>query len=313
MKHSIQETAYYGYIYIIWNQYENKCYVGQSTRFNEINYYGSGIIISRIINKYGTYFLNKIILGYCYSEEELNEAEEECIYFFRAYGADGENHDHIYGYNLSPKALGFTKLCPESLEKRIESFKTTLQNNPDITINKEIKRAETLKNDPSIIKDSINKGLITKKNNPEIEIRRVEKLKETCSNRTEDKKLNMHNKMSNSRIIKKQIGNKVNNFKVLNFSLIINLYFDNIITSSMVSSYIDLTGQTIDPYSIYSVLNILEFPHGGKSHKNQEIKTHFIEENKHKINWYIENYERLEEEYYNKKWEKKHGCKIVES
>ena len=26
----------------------------------------------------------------------------------------------------------------------------------------------------------------------------------------------------------------------------------------------------------------------------------FIEENKHKINWYIENYERLEEEYFEK-------------
>jgi len=50
------------------------------------------------------------------------------------------------------------------------------------------------------------------------------------------------------------------------------------------------------------VLKALNFPTNCvskySSFKAREIYTNFIEENKHKIDWYIENYERLEEEYF---------------
>lgn len=96
----------YGYIYIIIDHLKNKVYVGKSKRINKINsYFGSGKIINNIRKK-RLQTLEKKILGFCYSDEELKKSEEECIYFFRAYGADGIHYDDIYGYNLTPYSYG---------------------------------------------------------------------------------------------------------------------------------------------------------------------------------------------------------------
>ena len=93
---------YYGYLYLTIDQKHNLLYVGQKKGLVEKTkyYYGSGNIIRSKIKSRGNYFLKKIVLGVCYSKEELNITEEECIYFFRSYGSDGENYDEIYGYNL---------------------------------------------------------------------------------------------------------------------------------------------------------------------------------------------------------------------
>ena len=103
------------------------CYVGQkSLPPNKTkSYYGSGTIISRIIKKYGKSFLKKIILGEIFSNDledfkkQLDESETECIYFFRAYGADGINHDYIYGYNLY--LVGGSPLGTKQSEERIQN------------------------------------------------------------------------------------------------------------------------------------------------------------------------------------------------
>jgi len=82
-----------GYIYLIKDHYKNKIYIGQSTNLKTNNYFGSGIIIKRI-SKIRKHHLQKIILGYCETKEELDEAEKICIEHF-------QSNDRRYGYNLS--------------------------------------------------------------------------------------------------------------------------------------------------------------------------------------------------------------------
>lgn len=82
-----------GYIYLIKDHYKNKIYIGQSTNLKTENYFGSGIIIKRIL-KIRKHHLQKIILGYCETKEELDEAEKICIDHF-------QSNDKRYGYNLS--------------------------------------------------------------------------------------------------------------------------------------------------------------------------------------------------------------------
>lgn len=85
----------FGFIYIIIDHYKNKVYIGQKIG-NEIdhkNYYGSGSKIKPIIKK-RKHHLQKIILGYCNSQKELNKAEKICINHFHS-------NNPIYGYNLT--------------------------------------------------------------------------------------------------------------------------------------------------------------------------------------------------------------------
>ena len=89
---------YYGYIYIIIDQKYNKVYLGQRKGKIEdsLSYFGSGTIIRRIIKSRGKYFLKKIILGVCYSPDELTHCETECKLFFNSL-------DPLYGYNIIKK------------------------------------------------------------------------------------------------------------------------------------------------------------------------------------------------------------------
>jgi hypothetical protein len=91
----------YGYIYLIKDHYTNKVYIGKckGNHLNTLLYYGSGLLIKRIINKRGLKHLEKIILGYCKTKQELNEAEKYCIEFYRA-------RDKKYGYNIAEGGLG---------------------------------------------------------------------------------------------------------------------------------------------------------------------------------------------------------------
>jgi hypothetical protein len=128
-------SQFYGYIYLTLDHYANKVYVGRHKGLaeNSEDYFGSGTIISRIIKK-RKHHLEKIILGYCNSLEELIEAETECIYFFRAYGADGINHDEIYGYNLESdgkfgggrKGIRFSKSHIHNISKSLIGNKRQL-------------------------------------------------------------------------------------------------------------------------------------------------------------------------------------------
>jgi len=114
MKYSIQETDYYGYIYVTLDQKTNKIYVGQKKGKIEKseNYYGSGTIISNILKDRGNYFLKKTVLGVCYSREELKFWETECKYFFNVF-------DRNYGYNIAIVDYGGDNLTHHPDKERI--------------------------------------------------------------------------------------------------------------------------------------------------------------------------------------------------
>lgn len=93
-----EKQKVYGIVYIIINKVTSKVYIGQKKIYTSIekdfsNYWGSGILICRSIKKYGKQWFKKEIIGYCYSKEELNCAEKECIKFY--------NCLNPYGYNIS--------------------------------------------------------------------------------------------------------------------------------------------------------------------------------------------------------------------
>lgn len=136
---------YYGYIYLIIDHLTKLKYVGQKKGkiYKSKKYFGSGTIISNIQNSRGTIHLQKIILGVCYSQEELNEAETECIYFFRTYGSDGKNYDMIYGYNLTKEgATSSGYICLE--ETKIKIKNSLLNYNPSKEEKEEISRKLSL-------------------------------------------------------------------------------------------------------------------------------------------------------------------------
>lgn len=85
----------YGYVYLIKDHLTKKIYIGQKVGDAQktLNYFGSGALIKPII-KERKHHLEKRILGYCETQEELNEAEKICVKFF-----DAQNP--IYGYNIS--------------------------------------------------------------------------------------------------------------------------------------------------------------------------------------------------------------------
>lgn len=74
-----------GYIYITTNNINNKKYIGKRTKsYFDTNYYGSGKHLRRAINKYGKDNFSVEILEWCYSLNELNEAERKWIKHYSA-------------------------------------------------------------------------------------------------------------------------------------------------------------------------------------------------------------------------------------
>lgn len=90
----------YGYIYLTTNLINGKQYIGKhkSKTFDEA-YKGSGILISRALNKYGFDNFECHILCECFSDEELNEKEKYYISLFDA--VDDEQF-----YNIAPGGQG---------------------------------------------------------------------------------------------------------------------------------------------------------------------------------------------------------------
>lgn len=92
---------YYGYIYLIYDQKNNKIYIGQKKgKIEETsNYFGSSKILRDKIKFRKLLLLKKIILGVCNSKEKLDEAEILCIEFF-------QSNNFLYGYNLTNGGAG---------------------------------------------------------------------------------------------------------------------------------------------------------------------------------------------------------------
>ena len=74
----------YGFIYITTNLINGKRYLGQKG-FNKKdwkNYLGSGYLFKKALEKHGKDNFLRVIIQFCFSEEELNNAEYELSVFF---------------------------------------------------------------------------------------------------------------------------------------------------------------------------------------------------------------------------------------
>lgn len=101
------------YIYKVTNETNGKIYIGLSTKPYNTTYKGSGKLITKAINKYGTHSFKKEPVEECNSIEELKEAE---IKWINHYNSD----DRHIGYNLSPG--GDTN--PDTQRKPIYQYST---------------------------------------------------------------------------------------------------------------------------------------------------------------------------------------------
>ena len=121
-------STMYGYIYKTTNTFNNKIYIGQHRAETfDPNYFGSGVILCNIINKYGVDNFQCEMLEECNSESELNERE---IYWISYYNST----DYAVGYNLMSggyKTRGIKH--SDKTRQKISKSKTGCHPNRDYT------------------------------------------------------------------------------------------------------------------------------------------------------------------------------------
>ena len=96
------------YIYKITNLINGKIYIGQTTKIDP-DYFGSGLLISYSIKKYGKENFKKEILEYCTTKEELNNREK---YWIKELNSQDKN----IGYNIAFGGEG-GRLCENEWKK----------------------------------------------------------------------------------------------------------------------------------------------------------------------------------------------------
>ncbi len=133
-----------GVIYLIENIQDRMKYIGKTTSKNPEKYIknhfnsakrkddlkrnSKGKYLYNAIRKYGVQNFKWRILGEIYSlsekelKENLDEAEIDCIYHFRTFGADGENEDSIYGYNRTKGGDGGNTYLSFSKERKKQAY-----------------------------------------------------------------------------------------------------------------------------------------------------------------------------------------------
>lgn len=81
----------YGFIYITTNHINGKKYIGQK-KYDKYDYWktylGSGILLSRAINKYGRENFSKEIIEECETRDALNAREKYWISYYDAVNSD---------------------------------------------------------------------------------------------------------------------------------------------------------------------------------------------------------------------------------
>lgn len=106
----------FGYVYLVRNKINGKQYIGQkhSEVFVE-NYYGSGVYLTRALNKYGIEnFEHVAILEWCETKEDLDNSEKYWIDYYNAV----DSNDF---YNLAKGGIGTT-----AGSKRSDTFKAKI-------------------------------------------------------------------------------------------------------------------------------------------------------------------------------------------
>jgi len=98
-------------IYKITNKLDNKIYVGKhKTENKNDNYYGSGLLLNRAMNKHGRKFFSKEILMECSSEAEMNQKESDIV------DALFISRDDTYNVKLGgPGGFDFINKCGKNI------------------------------------------------------------------------------------------------------------------------------------------------------------------------------------------------------
>jgi group I intron endonuclease len=110
-------------IYLIKNKINGKFYIGKETKSN-LNYFGSGLVIKKAIEKYGKRNFSKHILEICNDKKELDEKEKLWILAFNSLNE---------GYNLTSGGDGgdtFTFSINKEVTRRKHRLVAKGENNP---------------------------------------------------------------------------------------------------------------------------------------------------------------------------------------
>jgi hypothetical protein len=168
---------------------------------------------------------------------------------------------------------------------------------------------KTITENPSCRQRAVENTRKTKQNNPEIKIKEIESYKQTLKN---DPSINIRRaeKCVKTRIINKTGFGKDHVLYIkLDYKFLLYLYFNKIPFPTMCKLYFDQIDNTITSNAFKKFYTILNFPKNTIAYnRNKETNRYlwFIEENKHKLQWYIDNYERLEEEYFERLYQEKY-------
>lgn len=206
----------------------------------------------------------------------------------------------------------------ESEKRKVASYKETIKAIPDYEKRKKEKEVITKKSSPGGYK-AIGKKL-SKSRTPEVVAQGVAKLKQFNKenphvriNATEkDKKLKkehpeiMRNAGLKSSKTKRQKDTQVGSnhfcYREINYELLINLYFEGIPLKKMFAIYNEKMNDNTTLNTANKLFVSLNFPKGNsQKHSIEKERTDFIKDNYHKIQWYINNYKRLEKEYFQEK------------
>lgn len=170
-------------IYKIVNIVNNKIYIGKS-KYNLVDYYGSGLQIVAAIKKYGKENFEKHILEEC-CEEIVNERE---IYWIDILNSTNSN----IGYNISKGGDGgdhYWAVASEDDRKKLaKKIGDSQRGKPRPPVNKEscIKRSITFKrlieNDPTFIirRAALKRKMYTCVNHKNLTVHFTQNLKEFC-------------------------------------------------------------------------------------------------------------------------------------
>ena len=107
------------YIYKITNIINSKVYIGMSTKAND-NYFGSGVIISKAIKKYGKEYFIKEIIETCENIEQLQIREQYWIQYYKSI-----LNDNCYNVHEGGKGGNWKKWMSQ---ERLEEVMLNLKN-----------------------------------------------------------------------------------------------------------------------------------------------------------------------------------------
>ena len=134
------------YIYLTTNLINNKKYIGQHTGQINDSYLGSGVILTKAIEKYGKENFKKEILEIC-EKEELDDKEKYWIAYYNAF-----EDDNFYNKTEGGQKGDGWAACKRYMEANPEYAKNLYQKNGK-------RLHEWLNNNPEIKQRLINKML----------------------------------------------------------------------------------------------------------------------------------------------------------